>query len=51
MDLPHPQDKELKKTLEVLRTIMLKRRVPRAIIDSLFESGQAAPETGAFLGR
>jgi hypothetical protein len=30
---------------------MLKRRVPRAIIDSLFESGQAAPETGAFLGR
>jgi hypothetical protein len=37
--------------LEVLRTIMLKRRVPHAIIDSLFESGQAAPETGAFLGR
>ncbi len=37
--------------LDVLKTIMLKRRVPREIIDSLFESGQAAPETGTFLGR
>lgn len=37
--------------LDVLKTIMLKRRVPRDIIDSLFESGQAAPETGAFLNR
>jgi hypothetical protein len=37
--------------LTVLKTIMLKRRVPREIIDSLFESGQAAPETGAFLNR
>jgi hypothetical protein len=27
------------------------RGVPRAIIGSLFKSGQAAPETGAFLGR
>jgi hypothetical protein len=36
--------------LNVLRKIMLKRRVPRDIIDSLFESGQAAPETGKFLG-
>jgi hypothetical protein len=35
--------------LEVLKTIMFKRRVPREIIDSLFESGQAAPETGTFL--
>jgi hypothetical protein len=37
--------------LKTLKTIMLKRRVPREIIDSLFESGQAAPETGTFLGR
>ncbi len=36
---------------DVLKTIMLKRRVPREIIDSLFESGQAAPETGRFRGR
>lgn len=31
--------------------IMLKRRVHQAIIETPFESGQAAPETGAFLGR
>ena len=37
--------------LDVLRKIMTKRRVPREIIDSLFESGQAAPEAGAFMGR
>ena len=37
--------------LEVLETIMHKRRVPREIIDSLFESGQAVPETGTFLGQ
>jgi hypothetical protein len=35
--------------LEPLKHIMLKRRVPREIIDSLFQSGEAAPETGAFL--
>jgi hypothetical protein len=35
--------------LEVLKTIMLRRRVAREIIDSLFESGQAAPEIGTFL--
>jgi hypothetical protein len=35
--------------LEVLKIIMVKRRVPRDIIASLFESGQVAPETGAFL--
>lgn len=34
--------------LESLRRIMVKRRVPPAIIDTLFESGEAAPETGAF---
>jgi hypothetical protein len=37
--------------LEVLKTIMLKRRVPREIINSLCESGPAAPETGTFVGR
>jgi hypothetical protein len=37
--------------LEVLKNIMVKRRVPRPIIASLFESGQAAPETGAFMDR
>ena len=37
--------------LEALKSIMPKRRVPQPIIESLFESGQAAPETGAFLGR
>jgi hypothetical protein len=36
--------------LEALKSIMLKKRVPQAIIESLFESGMAAPETGAFLG-
>jgi hypothetical protein len=36
--------------LDELKKIMHKRRVPREIIDSLFEEGQAAPETGAFLG-
>jgi hypothetical protein len=36
--------------LDSLKKIMLKRRVPQTIIESLFESGQAAPETGAFIG-
>ena len=35
--------------LNALQAIMRKRRVPPDIIGSLFESGQAAPETGAFL--
>jgi len=35
--------------LETLNKIMVARRVPREIIDSLFESSHAAPETGAFL--
>jgi hypothetical protein len=34
--------------LDGLKSIMLKNWVPRDIIDSLFESGQAAPESGAF---
>lgn len=37
--------------LDVLKTIMAKRLVPREIVGSLFESEHAAPETGAFLGR
>ena len=32
--------------LDVLKNIMIRRRVPPAIIASLFKSGQAAPETG-----
>ena len=35
--------------LEELKSIMLKKWVPRDIVGSLFESGQAAPVTGAFL--
>ena len=35
--------------LEKLKRIMVARRVPTAIINSLFELGQAAPETGRFL--
>lgn len=34
--------------LEVLQKIMFKRRVPQEIINSLFESGHAAPERGTF---
>jgi hypothetical protein len=37
--------------LDTLKKIMVAKRVPHEIIDSLFESGQAAPETGSFLGR
>jgi hypothetical protein len=37
--------------LETLKKIMVAKRVPREIIHSLFETGQAAPETGSFLGR
>ena len=35
--------------LETLKKIMVSRHVPRDIIDSLFESGQAAPQTGSFI--
>jgi hypothetical protein len=44
-----PENIRDKRFLDALKGIMLKRRVPQAIIDSLFESGQAAPEAGAFL--
>lgn len=37
--------------VEVLKNIMVRRRVPRTIIASLFEFGQAAPVTGAFMDR
>jgi hypothetical protein len=37
--------------LDALKSIMIKRRVPSEIIDSLFESGQAAPAAGSFLDR
>ena len=39
------------KFLEPLKEIMVAKRVPQTIIDSLFESGQAAPEAGTFGGR
>jgi hypothetical protein len=44
-----PENIRDKRFLDALKAIMLNRRVPQAIIDSLFESGQAAPEAGAFL--
>jgi hypothetical protein len=46
-----PENVDDPRFLEELKRIMVLRRVPQAIIDSLFESGQAAPESGAFLGR
>ena len=45
-----PENIEDERFLDTLKRIMLKRRVPQAIIESLFESGLAAPEAGAFLG-
>ena len=47
----HPPAVQNGEFLKQLERNMLKRKVPRAIIDSLFESGHAAPESGAFLGR
>jgi len=46
-----PENIQDRAFLEVLKNIMIKRRVPPAIIESLFESGQAAPEAGAFIDR
>jgi hypothetical protein len=46
-----PENIQDRAFLDVLKNIMIKRRVPPAIIASLFESGQAAPEAGAFMGR
>jgi hypothetical protein len=37
--------------LAVLKKIMVKRYVPPEIIATLFESGQAAPETGTLMSR
>jgi hypothetical protein len=37
--------------LDTLKGHTIRRRVPPAIINSLFESGEAAPEAGAFVGR
>jgi hypothetical protein len=39
------------KFLEPLKEIMVTKRVPQTIIDTLFESGQAAPQVGTFSGR
>jgi hypothetical protein len=46
-----PENLQNGEFLKQLERNMLKRKVPRAIIDSFFESGHAAPESGAFLGR
>jgi hypothetical protein len=44
-----PTNVEDPRFLSRLRTIMERRRVPRAIIDSLFSSGDAAPKQGELL--
>lgn len=44
-----PENLQNGEFLKRLKAIMIKRPVPRQIIDSLFETGQAAPEKGAFL--
>lgn len=41
-----PENVDDNNFLDALRQIMRKRRVPQHIIDSLFESGRAAPERG-----
>jgi hypothetical protein len=46
-----PENVRDEKFLGPLKEIMITKRVPQAIIESLFESGLAAPETGTFLGR
>ena len=44
-----PSNVEDPRFLSRLRSIMERRRVPKAIIDSLFSSGEAAPEQGELL--
>lgn len=46
-----PTNVEDPRFLSRLRTIMERRRVPKSIIDSLFASGEAAPEQGELLQR
>lgn len=46
-----PTNVEDPRFLTRLRTIMDRRRVPKGIIDSLFASGEAAPEQGELLQR
>jgi hypothetical protein len=46
-----PENIRDERFLDELKRNMLKKRVPQPTIDSLFESGQAAPEAGSFLGR
>jgi hypothetical protein len=45
-----PETVDDSKFLEPLKEIMVAKRVPQKIIDTLFESGQAAPEAGIFRG-
>ena len=44
-----PENVRSSSFLETLKRTMITKRVPREIIYSLFESGQAAPEAGSFL--
>jgi hypothetical protein len=44
-----PSNVEDPRFLSRLRSIMERRRVPKGIIDSLFSSGEAAPEQGELL--
>ena len=46
-----PENIRDERFLDELKRVMLKSDVPQATIVSLFESGQAAPEAGAFLDR
>ena len=46
-----PENIENRAFLEPLKRNMLKRRAPPEFIASLFESGSAAPQNGAFLNR
>jgi hypothetical protein len=44
-----PENIQDPKFVDVLKKHMIRMRVPKPIIDSLFEVGQAAPESGKFV--
>lgn len=43
-----PENVQNEQFLSTLKNVMVKRRVPQTIMDTLFESGEAAPEAGHF---
>jgi hypothetical protein len=45
-----PENVDDPRFVEELKRKMVQNGVPQAIIGSLFEAGEAAPESGAFLG-